>query len=142
MKSMPYVRISLLRGKTPAYLQALSENVHRALTETFDVPVADRFQALHQHDPGELIFDRTYLGGPRSDDYVLIAITAGKMRSTEVKKAFYRRAVELLEQSPGIRPEDVMIIITTTSSDEWSFSRGEASMIESASSALALGGQP
>jgi phenylpyruvate tautomerase PptA (4-oxalocrotonate tautomerase family) len=139
---MPFVRISLLRGKTPAYLQALSETVHRALTETFDVPAADRFQAIHQHEPGELIFDRTYLGGPRSDDFVLIAITAGKTRSAAVKKAFYRRVVELLGQSPGVRPEDVMIVVTTTSPDEWSFSRGEASMIEPASSALALGGRP
>ncbi len=139
---MPFVRISLLRGKPQEYLKALSENVHRALTETFDVPADDRFQAIHQHDPGELIFDRTYLGGPRSDDYVVIAITAGKTRSTEVKKTFYRRVVELLGQSPGIRPEDVMIIITTTSPDEWSFGHGEASMIEPASSARALGGRP
>ncbi len=60
---------------------------------------------------------------------MLIAITAGKVRSTEVKKTFYRRLIALLGQSPGIRPEDIMIIITTTSSDEWSFSHGEASMI-------------
>jgi phenylpyruvate tautomerase PptA (4-oxalocrotonate tautomerase family) len=139
---MPFVRISLLRGKTPAYLQALSETVHRALTEAFEVPADDKFQALHQHDPGELIFDRSYLGGPRSDDFVLIAITAGRIRSTEVKQTFYRRVVELLSRSPGVRPEDIMIIVTTTSPDEWSFSHGEASMIEPASSALALGGQP
>lgn len=126
---MPFVRISLLRGKTPDYLKSLSENVHRALTEALDVPVDDRFQAIHQHDPGELIFDKAYLGGPRSSDFVLIAITAGKVRSTEVKKKFYRRLVELLGQSPGIRPEDIMIVITTTAPDEWSFSHGEASMI-------------
>ena len=139
---MPFVRISLLRGKTPAYLQALSDQIHQALTETFDVPADDRFQAIHQHEPGELIFDRTYLGGPRSDDFVLIAITAGKPRSTEVKKAFYRRLVERLAQSPGLRPEDVMIVITTTASDEWSFSRGEASMIEPARSLQSMGGRP
>jgi phenylpyruvate tautomerase PptA (4-oxalocrotonate tautomerase family) len=138
---MPVVRISLLRGKSPEYLQALSENVHRALTDSFDVPADDRFQVIHQHDPGELIFDRSYLGGPRSNDYVLIAITAGKVRSTEVKKTFYRRVVELLGQSPGVRPEDIMIIITTNSPDEWSFSRGEASMIEAPSYVPALGGQ-
>jgi phenylpyruvate tautomerase PptA (4-oxalocrotonate tautomerase family) len=138
---MPVVRISLLRGKSPEYLQALSENVHRALTDSFDVPADDRFQVIHQHDPGELILDRSYLGGPRSNDYVLIAITAGKVRSTEVKKTFYRRVVELLGQSPGVRPEDIMIIITTNSPDEWSFSRGEASMIEAPSYVPALGGQ-
>lgn len=139
---MPFIRISLLRGKSPAYLQALSDNVHRALVETFDVPADDRFQAIHQHDPGELVFDRTYLGGPRSDDFVLIAITAGKPRSTEVKKAFYRRLVECLERSPGLRPEDVMVVITTTSADEWSFSGGEASMIEPPRAQGSMGGRP
>lgn len=122
---MPYARLSLLRGKSPDYLRALSDSLHRALVETFDVPAEDRFQIIHQHDPGELIFDPTYLGGPRSDDFVLIAITAGKPRSAEVKRAFYRRLVERLEQSPGIRPEDVMIVITTTSAEDWSFSKGE-----------------
>lgn len=132
---MPYVRMSLLKGKSPDYLRALSDNVHGALVETFDVPADDRFQVIHQHEPGELIFDPTYLGGPRSDGFVLIAITAGKPRAPEVKKAFYRRAVERLGQSPGIRPEDVMIVINTTSAEDWSFSRGE---IASAGTAWAL----
>ncbi|MDQ0473728.1 tautomerase family protein [Labrys wisconsinensis] len=127
---MPFTRISLLRGKSPAYLEAISNSLHQALVDDFDVPAADRFQAFHQHEPGELVFDRHYLGGPRSDDFVLFAVTAGRPRSTEVKQAFYKRLVALLAQSPGIRPEDVMVIITTTSRDEWSFANGGAQMIE------------
>ncbi|MBZ9791467.1 tautomerase family protein [Rhizobium sp. 3T7] len=127
---MPFVRISLLRGKSPEYLRAVSDSIHRAMVETFNVPATDRFQAIHQHDEGELIFDRNYLAGPRSDDFVLFAITAGKPRSTEVRQTFFKRAAELLGQSPGIRPEDVMIVITTTSPDEWSFGDGKAQMSE------------
>lgn len=126
---MPFARISLLRGKPPTYLEALSENVHRALVDEFDVPQDDRFQAIHQHGPGELVFDRTYLGGPRSDDFVLIAITGGKSRSTTVKQAFYRRLVVLLAEAPGLNPEDVMVVINTTQADEWSFGGGRASMV-------------
>ena len=55
---MPFTRISLLRGKSPEYLKALSDNFHRAMIETFDVPPDDRFQSIHQFDAGELIFDR------------------------------------------------------------------------------------
>lgn len=138
---MPFVRISVLRGKSPDYLQALADNVHHALTEAFDVPADDRFQAIHQHEPGELIFDRHYLGGPRSDDFVLIAVTVGKPRSTEVKQAFYRRLVKRLEREPGIRPEDVMTIITTTASDEWSFSGGEAAIFGAGPAYSVAGGQ-
>jgi phenylpyruvate tautomerase PptA (4-oxalocrotonate tautomerase family) len=139
---MPFVRISLLKGKSPDYLRALSDSIHRSMVETFNVPPTDRFQMIHQHEPGELIFDRTYLGGPRSDDFVLFAITAGKPRTTETRKAFYRRTVELLGQSPGLRPEDVMIVVTSTSPEEWSFSNGEASMIEPGWEIRAMGGKP
>ncbi|HEY0120340.1 MAG TPA: tautomerase family protein [Rhizobium sp.] len=127
---MPFTNISLLRGKSPEYLKALSDNFHRAMVETFDVPPTDRFQAIHQLEPNELIFDRTYLGGPRSDDYVFFHVTIGKPRSTEVKKAFYRRLVALLADAPGVRPEDVMINITTTTREDWSFADGIAQMIE------------
>lgn len=126
---MPFARISLLKGKPPEYLKALSDGVHQALVDAFEVPADDRFQAIHQHDAGELVFDRTYLGGPRSDDFVLIAITAGKLRPTAVKQAFYRHLVALLAKAPGLAPEDVMVVINTTQADEWSFGGGRASMV-------------
>lgn len=126
---MPYARISLLQGKSPAYLAALSDGLHRALVEAFEVPPQDRFQVIHQHAPGELIFDRDYLCGPRSDDYVLIAITAGRARDTRTKRAFYRRLAELLGRAPGIRPEDVMVVISTTQGEDWSFGGGLATLV-------------
>lgn len=129
---MPYARISLLKGKSLEYRRALSDNLHRALVEAFDVPKADRFQVFHQLAPDEFVFDRHYLCGPRSDDYVLIAITAGRPRSTHTKKTFYQRLVELLEEAPGIRREDVMVVINTTDADEWSFGNGIASMVVNA----------
>src|SRR5260370_35697464 len=96
------------------------------MVETFDVPAADRFQAIHQHEPGELVFDRNYLGGPRSDDFVLFAISTGKPRTSQARHAFYKRLVDRLAEAPGIRPQDVMVIITTSIQDEWSFSDGVA----------------
>jgi phenylpyruvate tautomerase PptA (4-oxalocrotonate tautomerase family) len=139
-RPMPFTRISLHRGKSPDYLRALSDSLHQALVETFDVPADDRFQAIHQHEPGELVFDRSYLAGPRSDDFVLFAISAGRPRSPETKAAFYRRLTERLAAAPGLRPEDVMVVITTTASDEWSFGNGVAQMV--APRDRATGGRP
>lgn len=130
---MPYARISLLQGKQPEYLRALSDNLHRALVDSFEVPLSDRFQIIHQLAPNELIFDETYLGGPRSRHFVFISITAGRPRSTSVKQEFYRRLVDLLSKSPGIRPEDVMVVIQTNQLDEWSFGSGNVSMIPNTS---------
>lgn len=121
---MPHVRISLLKGKSAAYLAALSDGVQRALVEAFDVPAADRFQVIEQCEPGELVFDRHYLGGPRSDDFVLVHVTAGRQRPDQAKRAFYLRLVEVLGMSPGIRPQDVMVVINVTASEDWSFSGG------------------
>ena len=127
---MPFSHINLLKGKTPEYLRALSDSLHQALVESFEVPATDRFQVIHQLSHEELVFDRHYLCGPRSDDFVLIAITAGRLRNTETKKAFYSRLVELLAAAPGIRREDVMVVITTTAADEWSFGDGRATLVD------------
>lgn len=121
---MPYVRISLLKGKSSAFLTALSENVHKALVEAFDVPQGDRFQVIHQCEPHELIFDRHYMCGPRSDDFILLQVTAGRPRSDQTKKAFYSRLAGLLSASPGISPLDVMVVIDTTRTIDWSFGNG------------------
>lgn len=129
---MPFTRISLLRGKPPQYRRALSDSLQRALVESFEVSPDDRFQIIDEREPGELIFARNYLGGPRSDDFVLFEITAGKPRDTATKRVFYRRLVALLADAPGVRPQDVMVIVTTTARDEWSFSGGEAQMIDAA----------
>jgi len=126
---MPFTRISLLEGKSPEYLKAVSDSLQQAMVETFNVPAADRFQAFHQHRPGELVCDRNYFGGPRSDDFIVFSITTGKPRDTATKQAFYQRLVTLLGGSPGIRPQDVMIIVSTSTRDEWSFSNGETQML-------------
>lgn len=127
---MPFVRISLRKGKSADYLATLADTIQRALVETFDVPANDRFQAIHQHDENELIFDRSYLAGPRSDDFVYISITIGRPRSAEMKAALYRRLADLLAQSPGLRPEDVMIVISTSAPEDWSFGAGIAQMTD------------
>lgn len=121
---MPFARISLHRGKSRDYLQRLSEGVHQALVEAFEVPPDDCFQVIHQHEAGELIFNAHYLGGPRSDDYLLIVITAGRPRTGDTKRRFYRALVERLEQSLGLDPEDVMVVISSTEAQDWSFAGG------------------
>lgn len=138
---MPFVRISLRKGKSPDYLTALSDNIQRALVDTFDVPENDRFQIIHQHDENDLIFDRTYLAGPRSDDFVYISITIGRPRTAETKKALYHRIVDLLAQSPGVRPEDVMIVISTSAPEDCSFGDGIAQMADPDWRLRLIGGQ-
>jgi len=128
---MPLVHISLLAGKPPAYLRAIADGVHRALHEAYNAPSDDRFQLIHQRQPGELIYDSHYLGIHRTDDIVIIHIVAGKWRDTPTKQAFYKRVVELLAEKPGLRPEDVQIVLSPNDRDDWSFGNGLASYVKS-----------
>jgi len=110
--------------KQQEHLQTLFQRLHNALVESFEVLKSDRFQVIHQNEVGELIFDPDYLGGPRSHDFVLIAITAGRPRDVETKQRFYRDLDEKLRRAPELNAEDVMVVITTTAGDEWSFGGG------------------
>jgi len=124
---MPLARISLLKGKSPDYLRAVSDSLHAAMVEAFNVPATDRFQLFHQHEPYEMSFDPQYevtTGAQRSANWLVFAITIGKPRTAAVKQAFYRRLVERLAQSPGVRPQDVMVTIIPAREEDWSFADG------------------
>jgi phenylpyruvate tautomerase PptA (4-oxalocrotonate tautomerase family) len=121
---MPYARISLLKGKPPQYLRALADGIHQAMVECFAVPPADRFQLIHLHEPGEMIFDRDYAGGPRSDDFAMVAIQTGRPRTAAAKAALFARMAEILAESPGLAPADLLVVIADGEMDNWSFSHG------------------
>ncbi|SEN23686.1 Tautomerase enzyme [Methylobacterium sp. UNC300MFChir4.1] len=127
---MPLVRISLLKGKSPAHIRAISDGIHRGLRDAYDVPADDRFHLIHQHAPDELIYDSDYLGLHRTDDVVIINIVAGNWRDTAKKKALYRAITDNLVVDPGLRPEDVLIVLSPNARDEWSFGNGLASYVQ------------
>jgi phenylpyruvate tautomerase PptA (4-oxalocrotonate tautomerase family) len=121
---MPLVRISLKRGKPAAYRQAIADGVHRAMTETFSVPIDDRFQIIGEHDDTTLIYDRHYLNIERSDDQVIVQITCNDTRGTEQKKALYARMADILAEAPGLRREDLFISLVEVAKENWSFGNG------------------
>lgn len=123
---MPLTRIALRRGKTAAYRQALMEQVCQAMRETFDVPEDDRFMIVSEHDEDGFSFGRRYLGIDRSDDLIIIQITANNTRTIDKKKALYKRIAERLAASPGVRPQDIFINIVEVAKENWSFGNGAA----------------
>jgi len=128
---MPLSRISLQAGKPASYRRAVLDAVQRALVETFNVPSDDRFMVLTEHDREDFVFDRGYLGIDRSDDFVLIQLTVSNTRPLAKKQALYKRIVGLLAESPGVRPEDVMINLVEVLPENWSFGHGEAQYVRS-----------
>ena len=122
---MPLTRITLQQGKPADFIEHFSCLLQQVLESHFEVPANDCFQIFEQLPPDQLRYDLHYLGGPRSADFVLLQITAGRQRSDETKHAFFQQLVSELQQQLAVRPEDVMIVITTTQPEDWSFSRGQ-----------------
>jgi 4-oxalocrotonate tautomerase len=123
---MPLTRIDLRRGRSAVFKNALMDEIYHAMRETFDVPEDDRFMTVFEHDDPAFSFGRTYLGIERSDELVIIQITAKNTRTVEKKKALYARLAERLATSPGIRPQDVFVSIIEVPKENWSFGNGLA----------------
>jgi 4-oxalocrotonate tautomerase len=123
---MPLTRISLRRGKPAAYRKAIRDGLYCAMRETFNVPETDRFMLITEHDQADFDYGATYLDIARSDDLVIIQLTVNNTRSLAQKKALYRRIVELLTDSPGLRPEDIFISLVEVLPENWSLGHGEA----------------
>ena len=123
---MPLTRISLRRGKPAAYRKAILDGVYLAMRETFNVPEDDRFMLISEHDADDFSYGADYLGIRRSDDLVIIQITANDTRTVAQKQALFARIAERLARDPGLRPEDVFISLVEVPPENWSFGQGIA----------------
>jgi phenylpyruvate tautomerase PptA (4-oxalocrotonate tautomerase family) len=129
---MPLVRISLLKGKSPAHIKAIADGVHAALVETYNVPPDDRFQLVQQHERGEFFYDPSFAGVHRTDELVFMNIVAAHGRTLQQKQALYKAIARNLADKPGLRQQDVLIVISPNDRDEWSFGNGLATFVKEA----------
>lgn len=127
---MPFVRISLRQGTSPEYRKALGEGVHRAMVEALAIPSDDHFQVITEHSPDALIYDPQYLGVRRSERIVFVQITLSFGRKPQQKRNLFKRMAEILEKSPGLPPQDLLINLVETSWENWSFGNGEAQYMD------------
>src|SRR5258705_11403188 len=123
---MPLVRVSLRGEKSDDYKKAIGDGVYRAMREAFNVPEEDRFVVVSEHSESEFQFSKTYLDIARSDDLVIIQITANNTSTTGQKKALFAKIAELLSRQPGLRKEDVFISLVDVPKENWSFGNGIA----------------
>jgi 4-oxalocrotonate tautomerase len=122
---MPLVRVSMLKGKSPEYIQAMSTSIYEALVESYGMPEHDHFQIIEQLEPNELLFDRNFrTTSPRSNDFIILHIKADARRVSE-KEALYKFLVDKLAKSPGLKPQDVFVTLdVNTVLEDWSFGNG------------------
>ena len=120
---MPLVHISILKGKSQAYVKAVADGVNAAVIETMGFPPDDRYQVITEHEPWCLQHQT------RTEDRVMMFLIMRSGRSPEAKKAFYRKCVDNLARDPGIPRENVLITIVENHDIDWSFRDGVAQFV-------------
>ena len=124
-RTVPFIHVSLRRGKPAAYRQAILDGLYEAMRETLNVPEGDEFMTISEHDAANFRYGNAF-GVTRSDDLVFIQITVFNTRTAEEKKALFRRIAERLGESPGIRPEDAFVNVIDAAKENWSVGHGLA----------------
>lgn len=124
---MPMTRISLAAHRLDDWQETISAVLQDALVHTFSVPKNDCFQLFEPASRRQRVIHPDYLAGEnnsRSEDFLLFHITAGKPRNSYQKQALYRHLTDNLHATLGISPADVMIVVSFTQPEDWSFSHG------------------
>jgi phenylpyruvate tautomerase PptA (4-oxalocrotonate tautomerase family) len=122
---MPLVTLTLRKGHPVAERHAILDQVHRALVAS-GVPEADRFQRVIELDHENFRYDGSYpdLARARGDAFVLIEILWSVGRSVKVKRKVAADIVASLAQTPGLDPEQVMLVFVETQWENWAFGGG------------------
>ena len=123
---MPLIHIGLRAGKPEAYRQAIFDSLYRAMRETLSVPEDDQFMTIQEHEAANFRTSTSCYGVSRTEDVVYIQIIVFDSRTAEQKKALFKRTAELLGDSPGIKPENVFIVIQPSAKENWSVGHGLA----------------
>jgi 4-oxalocrotonate tautomerase len=126
---MPMTQIYLRSGKPSSYRRAIADGIQTALTDAIGVPAEERFQIITELNSENLIFDPGFRNVSRSQDFMIVVITLKSGRSDSLKQLLYQAIVRELARNPGVRPEDVMIVLRENESADWSFGNGVAQLL-------------
>jgi hypothetical protein len=126
---VPLVRIDVQTGRTPTEIRRIADVVQGVMLDVFAAPPRDRYQIITEHPVGHIIAEDTGLGLERSDGVVVLQIVQ-QGRSTEQKVAAYEQLAKRLQAECHVRPEDLIVSITTNERSDWSFGLGRAQFLE------------
>lgn len=113
---MPLVRIDM-HDHLADLRPAMSEAVHSALVEGWEMPADDLFQIFRLHEQGDLFYSRTFPDADRSD-IVFVQILVYTGYSPEVKQRGAALVVEKLA-ALGIKRDDILIALSENGDGDW-----------------------
>ena len=115
---MPFVTISLFKGKTPEFRKRISDEIHNALVECFKIKDWDYNHKIREYDKADWIVPEG-----KSETYVLIEMCVFPGRTKETKKKLYIDIVTRL-QAMGIPKDEVFILLIEQPMENWAIRGG------------------
>ena len=122
---MPFVRISLSKGLSQKVRDYISQAVHQSLIQDFNIPENDYFHIIEELDGSQIKYPSSYLGISHTGNMIFIEITAGAGRTVQQKERLYSRIAKSISAETNFRIEDIIIVLTENSVNDWSFGLGE-----------------
>ena len=122
---MPFVRISLSKGLSQEVRDCISQAVHQSLIQDFNIPENDYFHIIEELDGSLIKYPSSYLGISHTGNMIFIEITAGAGRTVQQKERLYSRIAKSISAETNFRIEDIIIVLTENSVNDWSFGLGE-----------------
>jgi 4-oxalocrotonate tautomerase family enzyme len=116
---MAQIKIYGLKEQLNSIKSRLSDVIHSCVVDALAFPKDKR---AHRFFPLEV--EDFYYPEGRTAQYTIIEISMFEGRSVEAKKQLIHLLFERLQQTLGIRPEDVELTITETPRHNWGF-RGQ-----------------
>jgi phenylpyruvate tautomerase PptA (4-oxalocrotonate tautomerase family) len=116
---MPLVKVYTHEGRPPQYRKAVLDAIHDALVSALRIPENDRKQLYF-----ELAADNFVVSGGESTDMIVIEVVMFHGRSFEAQKLLYETIVRNLGRSPGIKGDDIMIVLQEPSLENWGLRGG------------------
>jgi 4-oxalocrotonate tautomerase len=125
---MPLAKVSLLKGKTKEYKQAVHDGLYDAL-RNFGMGENALCMLINEYEKENFMFPKNYHGVEHTDDIIMIEITANNTRTQDQKKALYADIVSMIVEKTNVRKEDILINIIEVLKDNWSMGNGVAAFV-------------
>ena len=113
-RSMPLVKVGMLKGKSPQYRKEILDCIHKGLTDSLGIEDWDRFQRIIEYDKDDFEFPSF-----KSDSFMIIELTLFPGRTAEQKGQAIEAITSSLNSRLSIDPSDVFIVINEPPLENW-----------------------
>ena len=123
---MPFVNVSLLKGRSTEEKDAIASSIQTALERTLDVSDANRYQLFNEYDRESFRHTSGYLGMTYTDRVLIIEITIRQGDGDEKKGSLLAEINRNLVAAGVVDADDAFVLITEIGDADVSFGRGLA----------------